>query len=43
LIEKIKNRGMKPNNEMMELVKTRYNPETLATNYIQKIKELVSQ
>ena len=43
LIEKIESRGMKPNNEMMELVKTRYNPETLATNYIQKIKELVNQ
>ena len=43
LIQKVENRGMKPNNEMMELVKTRYNPETLATNYIQKIKEIVSQ
>ena len=43
LIEKIESRGMKPNNEMMELVKTRYNPETLATNYIQKIKEIVNQ
>jgi hypothetical protein len=43
LIEKIESRGMKPNEEMMDHVKTRYNPETLATKYIQKIKEIVNQ
>jgi glycosyltransferase involved in cell wall biosynthesis len=43
LIEKIEQRGMKPNEEMMETVKTRFNSEILATNYIQKIKEIVNQ
>ncbi|MBM3160909.1 MAG: glycosyltransferase [Bacteroidetes bacterium] len=43
LINRIERRGMKTNEEMMELVKDRYNPEALATNYIQKIKEIVKQ
>jgi glycosyltransferase involved in cell wall biosynthesis len=43
LIEKIEQRGMKPNEEMMETVKMRYNPEILASNYIRKIKEIVNK
>jgi glycosyltransferase involved in cell wall biosynthesis len=43
LIPIIEKRGMKPNYEMMEIVKLRYNPETLAKNYIQKLKEIVEK
>lgn len=43
LIQKVEKRGMRPNKEMMEIVKNRYNPEILAKNYIQKIKEIVEK
>jgi hypothetical protein len=42
-IEKVKARGMKPNSEMIEIVKLRYNRETLAKNYIEKLKQIVSK
>ncbi len=43
VISKIEKRGMKPNHEMIEIVKLRYNPEKLASNYIQKLKEVVGK
>jgi glycosyltransferase involved in cell wall biosynthesis len=43
LIPIIEKRGMKPNYEMIEIVKLRYNPETIAKNYIQKLKEIVQK
>ena len=41
LISKVEKRGMTPNQEMIEIVKLRYNPEILAKNYAKKLKEIV--
>jgi len=41
VIQKIKDHGMKPNMEMIEIVKLRYNRETLSKNYIEKLKQVV--
>ena len=41
LISKIEKGGMKPNQDAIEIVKLRFNPETIAKNYIQKLKEIV--
>jgi hypothetical protein len=43
LISKIEKGGMKPNQELITIVKSTYNPETLSKNYIQKLKEIVSK
>jgi glycosyltransferase involved in cell wall biosynthesis len=43
LISKIEKEGMKPNQEMIAIVKSTFNPETLSKNYIQKLKEIVSK
>jgi glycosyltransferase involved in cell wall biosynthesis len=43
VIQKIKDRGMKPNIEMIEIVKLRYNRDTLSKNYIEKLKQVVSK
>lgn len=41
LVPKIEKLGMKPNHELIEIVKHHFNPETLTKNYIQKLKEIV--
>jgi glycosyltransferase involved in cell wall biosynthesis len=43
LSTKIEARGMTPNHTLIEAVKVRFNPEIIARNYIQKIKEIVSK
>jgi len=42
LISKIEARGMIPNKELIEAVKVYFEPEIIAKNYIQKLKEIVA-
>lgn len=43
LVPKIEKLGMKPNPELIQIVKSHFNPETLTKNYIQKLKEIVNK
>jgi glycosyltransferase involved in cell wall biosynthesis len=43
VISTIEARGMTPNHTLIEAVKVRFNPEILAKNYIQKLKEIAGK
>ncbi|MEN9997027.1 MAG: hypothetical protein RI922_17 [Bacteroidota bacterium] len=39
-IQKVESRGMKPNYDTIELIKTRFNRERIITTYLQKLREI---